>query len=304
MAGEGTAVPGAREWRAFLDRLLLWAGATALAVAVVFFIAYNWQYFGRLSRFGAAELLVLGAVLAYWRLGEDRAAGKAALLAAAILVGALLALFGQTYQTGADTWELFAYWAALIVPWALVGRFAALWILCIGLVNVAIALYLDAFPRGTLGIFQTQEEQFWSALLFNAAALALLEAAARRWSWLDERWAPRLVAVAAGLAATFLALRAIVDWRAADGGGAAALAYLAWSAALFGAYRWLQRDVFMLAGMCLSLIVVVAVFLGRVLLDSAGGAEGFAFLFIAVAVVAMAGASGWWLRQVAKGTAA
>jgi len=30
-----------------------------------------------------------------------------------ILVGVLLALVGQTYQTGADTWQLFFYWAIL-----------------------------------------------------------------------------------------------------------------------------------------------------------------------------------------------
>ena len=49
----------------------------------------------------------------------NRPAGKAALLAAALLTGGLLALIGQTYQTGADTFELFATWAALILPWVL-----------------------------------------------------------------------------------------------------------------------------------------------------------------------------------------
>ena len=48
-------------------------------------------------------------------------AGKAALLAASLFVGALLALIGQIYQTGADTFEMFAAWAALILPWVLVG---------------------------------------------------------------------------------------------------------------------------------------------------------------------------------------
>ena len=84
--------------------------------------------------------------LAYWRLGPERATGKAALLVAAILLGVLLALFGQTYQTGADTWELFATWAALITPWVIVGRFAGLWMLWLALLNVAIVLYFWFFP--------------------------------------------------------------------------------------------------------------------------------------------------------------
>jgi hypothetical protein len=40
-------LPGARGWRAFLDALLLWSGAVALAAAMVFFIAHNWNELGR-----------------------------------------------------------------------------------------------------------------------------------------------------------------------------------------------------------------------------------------------------------------
>src|SRR5437867_9569809 len=104
MAG---VLPHAQHWRAFLDRLLLWSGAVALAAAVVFFIAHNWNDLGKLAKFGLLEALVLAAALGYWRLGPEKAAGKASLLVACILFGALLALLGQTYQTGADTWELF-----------------------------------------------------------------------------------------------------------------------------------------------------------------------------------------------------
>src|SRR5262245_43202671 len=107
----GGVLPERRHWRDFLDRLLLWSGAVALAAAVVFFVAHNWNDLGKYAKFGLVELLILAAVVGYWRLGPDRAAGKASLLVASILLGALLALFGQTYQTGADTWELFANWA-------------------------------------------------------------------------------------------------------------------------------------------------------------------------------------------------
>ncbi len=34
-------LPTAVQWRAFLDRLLLWSGAAALGAAVVYFIAHN-----------------------------------------------------------------------------------------------------------------------------------------------------------------------------------------------------------------------------------------------------------------------
>ena len=41
--------------------------------------------------------------------------------------GGLFAYFGQTYQTGADAWQLFALWGALALPLCLGARSDALW---------------------------------------------------------------------------------------------------------------------------------------------------------------------------------
>ncbi|HZF18291.1 MAG TPA: DUF2157 domain-containing protein [Burkholderiales bacterium] len=293
--GVAGVLPGAREWRNFLDRLLLWSGAVALATAVVFFIAYNWNDLGKYAKFGLVELLVVAGVLGYWRFGPERAAGKASLLVAAILLGALLALFGQTYQTGADTWELFANWAGLILPWLLVGRFAGLWMLWIAIVNTAIVFYFLVFP-GLLGMLFSTERQLWTLFAFNTAALVVWELAARRTGWLAERWAPRLLAIASGAVATFLVLLFIVAWREVS--GIAVAIYLAWLGCAFAAYRVKGRDVLILAGGCLSIIVVVTTFLGKNLLSGRG--EAGAFLFISLAVIAMGAASGWWLKRVAN----
>lgn len=290
-------LPAARDWRAFLDRLLLWSGAVALAAAVVFFIAHNWNDLGRFAKFGLVELLLLAAVLGYWRMGPDRAAGNASLLVASILLGALLALFGQTYQTGADSWELFANWAALMAPWVLIGRFAGLWMLWIAVADVAIMSYFRVFP-GPLGIAFGDEGQIWTLFAFNTAALVAWELAARRVAWLDERWAPRLLAIASGTAITLLMLQTIFSWR--ETSGAAVIAYPAWLACAYAAYRLLTRDLLVLAGGCLSVMVVVMAFLTKHLLESRGEAGGF--LFIAMAVIAMAAASGWWLKRAARET--
>lgn len=289
------ALPDARAWRAFLDRLLLWSGALALAAAAVFFVAYNWEELGKLARFALAELLVLAAVLGYWRLGPERAAGKASLLAAAVLLGALLALFGQTYQTGADTFELFATWAALILPWVVVGRVPALWMLWLAIINVAIVFYYSVFP-GLFGVVFGTEDQFWTLFILNSAALAAWELAARRIAWLDERWAPRLLAVASGGFITMLAFEAIFAWVQAS--GVALVVYPAWLALIYAVYRWRVRDLLVLAGGCLSLIVVVTALLSKALIE--GHETAGAFLVIALAVIAMGTVSGWWLKQTAS----
>jgi uncharacterized membrane protein len=291
----GGVLPSAHEWRVFLDRLLLWSGAVALGAALVFLVAYNWNDLGKFAKFALAEVLLVGAVLGYRLSGPDGAAGKASLLVACIVLGALLALFGQTYQTGADTWELFATWALLMTPWVLIARFAALWILLITIVNTAIIFYFRVFP-GMLGIALGTEHQLWTLFAFNTAALIVWELAARRLAWLDERWAPRLLATASGITITGLMLQAIFDWREAT--GLALPIYLAWLACTYVAYRIATRDLLVLAGTALSLIVVVTSFLSRHLLD--GRTEAGAFLFIGLIVIAMAGAAGWWLKQLVQ----
>lgn len=290
------ALPGTREWRSFLDRLLVWSAAVALAAAAVFFVAYNWNDLGRFAKFGLAQVLVLAAVLGYWRFGPDSLAGKAALLAGSIFLGALLALFGQVYQTGADTWELFASWAALIVPWVLIGRFAGLWMLWIAIVDVAIVFYFRAFPGGfALSVVFGSDAQFWTLFAFNTLALAAWELAARRFALLDERSAPRLLAVAGGGAVTLLVLKAIFDRQ--EPGIAPTAAYLAWLGCAYAIYCRSVSDLFMLAGACLSIIIVVAAFIWEQFFKHG---DSISLLLIAVAVAAMGAASAWWLRQVAR----
>lgn len=107
-----------------------------------------------------------------WRLGLERAAGKAALLAASLLVGALLALAGQIYQTGADTWELFAVWALMVFPWVAASRFSALWLFWLGLLNVASSLYFRTWGS-FFGLFFDTETQLWWLFALDTAALCV-----------------------------------------------------------------------------------------------------------------------------------
>jgi uncharacterized membrane protein len=285
------ALPCAADWRRFLDRLLLWLGTVGIASGVIFFLAFNWERLGRFAKIGLVEALVVAALALTVRLGLNRPGGKAALLASALLVGALLALIGQTYQTGADTFELFAVWAAAILPWVLVGRFPALWIGWLALVNLAATLYFQTLP-GLFGILFDPETLLWVLLGLNTLALAVWESSAVRLEWLRERWAPRLLATAAGTLATVLAMFAILD----EGSGWGVLAWLVWLVLAYAIYRRLLRDLFVLAGAVLSLIVVITTFLGKHLLDidEAGG-----FLLTGLLVIGLSAAGGWWLRRIA-----
>jgi uncharacterized membrane protein len=132
--------PGAIEWRRFAVQLLRGAGLGALGAGVLFFVAANWQDYGVLGRFvllQSALVIALGSAL--WR-PPPQALGQAALLLATLLTGGMLALFGQSYQTGADVHELFFTWALLALPFALAGGSGALWALWWCVLNVGLAL--------------------------------------------------------------------------------------------------------------------------------------------------------------------
>lgn len=288
--------PEPERWLRFLDVTLLLLGGLALASGAVFFVAFNWDALGRFGKFALIQFGLVAAVLAWWRLGIDRPAAQVALLVAAVLLGALLALFGQTYQTGADPWQLFATWAALMLPWALVGRFAPLWLLWLLLLNLAAALWYDA-RFGLLGIaFASKDDLAWMLFLLNGAAWAVWEIAARRFDWLVlARWPVRLIATTAGFAITVLVLRSIFDpdsppillaWTV----------YLAWLAVLHAAYRRRLPDLFMLAGGCLTLIVCVTALLAQWMLD--GDYVAGASLALALLVIGQAAAAAAWLRRV------
>lgn len=288
----GGALPSAAHWRQFLDRLLLFLGAVLLGAGVVFFLAYNWQDLGRFAKFGLVELPLAATLGALWHFGLDRPAGKATLLLAALLAGALLALVGQTYQTGADTFELFAAWAVAILPWALLGRFAALWVLWLALVNLAVALYFQAF-HGVLGMAFGPERQMWVLFALDSTALLAWEVAARAAEWLRERWAARLIATVAAALATALAVLAILDSRAA--GWINSMVWLAWAAVTYTVYRRLIKDVYMLALGALSVIVVSATFVGKQMRFGDAGS----FLFMGLFVIGISAAAGYWLRRIA-----
>lgn len=132
--------PTPAEWRAFGARLLQAAGLGSLGAGLIFFVAANWHAWGLAGRFGLLEAgLVLCAGVALWLPPPSRA-GQAALLLATLLTGALLALFGQSYQTGADVHELFFNWALLTLPFALAALSGAAWAVWWVVLDTGLAL--------------------------------------------------------------------------------------------------------------------------------------------------------------------
>jgi len=283
--------PSGKAWRGFVESLCLYLGGLAFGVAAIFFVAYNWVELGRFAKFAMVELLMVAGVIAYWKFGDHKIIGPLSLIVSTLLLGALMALYGQTYQTGADPWQLFFNWALLMLPWAFVARSSVLWIVWLSLLNLSILLYYQTF-RGLLGVlFYSEESLLWIVFSLNTAALLLWEYCARIWDWLQPRWAPRLLAVGSGLSMTWLCFVGIFDSVNSPTG----VAWLIWMGLFYFIYRKVKPDLFMLAGLCLSGIVVTVAFCSEYILSDAD--EG-TFLLLAIIVLGLGAGSAVWLKRV------
>ena len=138
-------LPNHQQWQHFFDQLMLWLGVIFCGSSLIFFFAYNWDAMGKFAQFALAEMAIVVSIAVYVKLDKQSIAGKACLLLASLFVGALLALVGQTYQTGADTYELFTVWAIAITLWVVLAQLAALWLFWLLLINVAVNLYFSTF---------------------------------------------------------------------------------------------------------------------------------------------------------------
>lgn len=285
--------PPLNDWRRFIDTLLLWLGGLAMGFALLFFIAYNWADMGRFAKFALVQLFMVASLAVYWRWQAHPVIGKIALLVTCIGLGVLLALFGQTYQTGADPWQLFFHWAVLMLPWVVIARFAALWIVWLALINLAAMLYYQTFGSLWRFILLSEVELFWLLLAINAAALVSGEALRNKFHWLNESWTFRLIAVGCGVPATLLALYSIVG---KDIGIGAGLVWIVFFAGLIFFYRNIRPDLFMLAGACLSGIVVTVAFVADFLLRD--GDEAGSLLLLALLIIGLSSAAAIWLRNV------
>jgi uncharacterized membrane protein len=254
-----TEGPDRATWALVLDRTLLVAGALLVVSGVVCFFAWNWADLHRFAKLGLVAAGIAAGGGGALALGLDRPAGKVALSVAAALVGVLLAVFGQVYQTGADAWELFRGWALLALPFALAGRFAPLWALWLLVANVWIATWC-----GAAGI--AEESAGWWFAAANGAAWAGWEALSTRVDWMRGRALPRILSLP-----TFGALLLpSIAWATSRHSetGAFVLALAAACAVAAAVFVRVRRDVFVVAIAAGAAIAFATSWSGHALIDA------------------------------------
>ncbi|TFZ00235.1 DUF2157 domain-containing protein [Ramlibacter humi] len=258
--------------------------AALFGLGIILWLAANWDTLGRMGRFALLQGAVLVAcVAAALRPGLRAPAGLAALLA----TGGLFAYFGQTYQTGADAWQLFALWTVLALPLAFGARSDVVWAPWALVATTAVALwtYAHAGHRwrvapGDLGTHATA----WIALGLIAAGLSR---SASRWTGAGV-WSFRTAATLAVVALGASALGGLFHSKVAPHYWLGLL-LLAGAGALLA-----QRaafDVFALSAVALALDTLLVCGLGRALFDGHHGDWFGQFLLLGLAAAGLLAAS-------------
>lgn len=289
-------LPDRQSWARFLDYSLLVLGALFFTSGLFFFVAYNWEELPRFARFGVLEAaIVLLLIITHW-VGLNRLGGKIALTVAALLVGALLAIFGQEYQTGADAYTLFGYWALLIVGWVLISKFDLLWGILLALLNLTLVLFWNQVLPGD------QYPQPETLFVLNAVALLAWEVMGRRFTWWQHRWLNRVTALVAfgfilwpTLAVVFSLYDDYYDLPTIHYYGA--LIYALFLVAVFAVYSRWQPDLLMLTMAMFSLIIVLTALIGRSLIEID---DFIGYFLTGFAVIIQAGIAVTILRRIAQ----
>lgn len=293
-----------RDWRGFATRWLTILGAAFLLIGILFFFAYNWKDLGRLTRFAILQgAVVLTALAAAWNLrGDVRSlAGELLLIAASVLTGILIAVYGQAYQTGADAFQNFLGWGGLIIPWVLVSRNAPHWVLWFAIVQTGIIFYwtqvMGPTDRASFAVLFPL-----LGLLTLAAAIAReLLAARKSFTWLDHR-AIRYLFLTATLAWLGISSVRFIFFDEYKGPAALdALGLVLFAASVAATFWWHRLRDYDLGALLIATLfsaTVILIALGRLLFEGLDGLGGGIFLLLAMITLGVYGGAGVLLQKI------
>jgi len=255
IAGIGAEPVALQRWLAIGVAVL---AAALLGLGLIFWIAANWEALGRLGRFALLQGTVL--VMGLGALGRPALRVPLALLVL-LATGALFAYFGQTYQTGADPWQLFALWAALTLPLCLALRSDVLWTPWVLVAMGGVSLWIQAHSGHS---WRVRPDDLVVNLIGWIAALAIvgaISAPARRFVGAGV-WALRTAVALATMMVTLIALGGLFAEHVAAQ-YLLALPLLAVVAAAFAQRRGF--DVFGLSAVALGIDTLLVAGLARAL---------------------------------------
>lgn len=173
-------------WGFWAAKLLSILGIALILSGIIYFLTFNWDKMTPLIKFTLIQTGIIACIITSFFCVSKLIAEKFSLLSAGILVGVFLFIFGQIYQTGADSYNLFMIWALLILPWVIISKFAIFWAHWLFISNTAFMLF---WIQAALPKPEADMMLFPYLILFNSLFLLLREfLCTKNTNWLQGRW--------------------------------------------------------------------------------------------------------------------
>lgn len=247
------------QWRRFLNLLLPALGISFMVSGIIFFFAYNWADLHKFVKLGIIEGMLVASVALVLFTRWNRPMKQLILTGASFLVGALFAVYGQIYQTGANAYDFFLAWTLFVTLWALAAGYAPLWFVWIGLVNITIYFYGEQIDIANEWLKVLQQNAYTLVCAFAviiAEGLYALKRVRHRTTWFINT-----IALVALTSATINAIIGIVDdyepfWVALP------IALVLFTAGLLMGFR--QRQLFYLSTILFCVLLIVEAILLKI----------------------------------------
>jgi uncharacterized membrane protein len=266
---------GRQNWIKFLNAALPAAGMAFSCAGVFFFFAYNWANMHPFAKLGILQGVILLLVLTSIIIKSKLFVKQILLTAASLMAGALFAVFGQIYQTGADAYDFFLGWTVFIAIWVFIADFSALWLVFIVLINTTIFYFFE------------QDINFWPfiarcnihfAVNMFATISFIYFGQVKKITRNKAGWLIQFIALAAIASLTFSVIDSIFENQHIHTTIAVVCLLIFYSLALW--YGVLTKSLFWIGSICFSLIAIASA-----LFTKPFDADSGIFLFIAVFVI-------------------
>jgi uncharacterized membrane protein len=279
------------QWYAFVSQSILWLGILSIAFGVIFFFAYNWNQISIFTKFALIQGLMLLSLFLYAQTKSSAYTSTALLFFLALLVGALLALFGQTYQTGKDPWQLFLLWTLFMTPIALISKSSSLWLLWLALANLTLSLVLDVH-YGFLGMLFDNERNLLLYAFLNLYAAEFFELFYHKFGLLTKRVVSQVALVITMVCFSWVSIYSLFEFTKHSFD---LFLYLIWMAAIYYFYRLKTTDVLVLSSWVISGIIFIVGFIAKSIDHGFGGAT---LLLLGLMTIGLSTAGVKWLMKL------
>lgn len=124
-------------------------GISLVLTGIIYFFAANWGYFGRIEKIGLSISLLILFYLLHFLLKKvfkyKTFLSNLSLFAASIIFGVAVALIGQTYNSHADSYQLFFIWLISVLALALITKYTPFYVLSFILGNLTMLFFVFPF---------------------------------------------------------------------------------------------------------------------------------------------------------------